>query len=355
MTRTSSVMQDLAATRREDPSLLSLLDRVASDEWLRSNLGDDASVVARRHWEQALHRHARELMSRPGKRVRARLVEAGWMLAGGDPEKLPSDLPSIVELLHLGSLIVDDIEDDSPRRRGGPALHRQAGLPLALNTGNWLYFLPLALMDALPLSPMVIRALHKHSTAALLRCHYGQGLDLSVRVHSLDPSELPSMVRAITALKTGSLGALAVLLGSVAAGARDEQARACGEVGRELAVGLQMLDDLAAVRVPSRIDKGLEDVRYGRATWPWAWLVEGRPERVWRPLLRLQRSVLERGMDPAVVVTALGTEIGELGRAATLSHLEEALATAERRTGTHPATDLLRRESERLVCAFLPA
>ena len=80
----------------------------------------------------------------------ARLVELGWELAEA-PGTAPSDLAHMVELLHAGSMIVDDIEDGSQRRRGEPALHVLHGVPLALNTGNLLYFLPLGLLRRLRL------------------------------------------------------------------------------------------------------------------------------------------------------------------------------------------------------------
>lgn len=49
----------------------------------------------------------------------------------------------IVMLLHNASLLVDDIEDDSRRRRGVPSAHRVFGLASTLNTANYVYFIAL--------------------------------------------------------------------------------------------------------------------------------------------------------------------------------------------------------------------
>src|SRR5918999_2317484 len=92
-----------------------------------------------------------ELAFTPGKRVRGQLVTLSYRLVSDTP---PSVLAmkqcrrcaEVVELLHAGSLIIDDIEDGSPVRRGRPALHIQFGIPLALNAGNWLYFWPFELL-----------------------------------------------------------------------------------------------------------------------------------------------------------------------------------------------------------------
>jgi hypothetical protein len=58
----------------------------------------------------------------------------------------------VVESLHAGSLIVDDIEDDSDLRRDAATLHRIYGVPVALNAGNWLYFWPQVLLSRIPLT-----------------------------------------------------------------------------------------------------------------------------------------------------------------------------------------------------------
>lgn len=43
-----------------------------------------------------------------------------------------------IELMHNAMLIHDDIQDESEERRGQPALHHKAGMPLALNAGDAL-------------------------------------------------------------------------------------------------------------------------------------------------------------------------------------------------------------------------
>jgi geranylgeranyl diphosphate synthase, type II len=46
-----------------------------------------------------------------------------------------------IELMHNAMLIHDDIEDESEQRRGQPALHIKAGIPLAINAGDTLALL----------------------------------------------------------------------------------------------------------------------------------------------------------------------------------------------------------------------
>ena len=53
----------------------------------------------------------------------------------------------MTEIVHNGSLIVDDIEDQSLQRRGGDCTYRKYGVDRAINAGNFLYFQPMLSLD----------------------------------------------------------------------------------------------------------------------------------------------------------------------------------------------------------------
>lgn len=74
-------------------------------------------------------------LEREGKGIRPALCLATCGAFGGSAERaLPS--AAALELLHNAFLVHDDIEDDSEFRRGKPTLHREYGIPLALNAGD---------------------------------------------------------------------------------------------------------------------------------------------------------------------------------------------------------------------------
>src|SRR6516165_313911 len=88
-------------------------------------------------------------------------------------------------------------------------------IPLALNTGNWMYF---QAIDKLATSPFRSRTRHRIlalTTRTIRRCHEGQALDLSARVDLLAPEEIYPAARAISRLKTGGITALAAWLGAI--------------------------------------------------------------------------------------------------------------------------------------------
>jgi geranylgeranyl pyrophosphate synthase len=74
-------------------------------------------------------------LSRDGKGIRPALCLATCGAFGGREEQaLPS--AAAIELLHNSFLVHDDIEDSSEYRRDRPTLHRQYGIPLAVNAGD---------------------------------------------------------------------------------------------------------------------------------------------------------------------------------------------------------------------------
>lgn len=304
-----------------------------------------------RYLDASLYEPLREFLSVPGKELRGRLVRASYVLAGGRGEP-PHALPWLVEMLHAGSLIIDDIEDDSELRRGRPALHRTHGVPLALNAGNWMYFWPLAELEKLGLPPAVELLLHRHMAKALVDCHRGQALDLSVRIGSLQPREVSAVVLRTTQLKTGTLMQLSASVGALAADAVAESLTALERFGHALGVALQMLDDLGGITSSTRRDKGLEDLRLGRPTWPWAWLAQEGDELAFP---KWQARSREAAHDEAVCEAlrhALAEHIGVRGTRLVHESLEAALSDLGHVLGPSKVLDELSRDVKRLEKSY---
>lgn len=78
------------------------------------------------------------ISSMPSKGVRQALIDAlnTWLCVPAGPL---STITSIVNMLHNASLILDDIEDNSPLRRGKPAAHTIFGQAQAINSANFMF------------------------------------------------------------------------------------------------------------------------------------------------------------------------------------------------------------------------
>jgi geranylgeranyl pyrophosphate synthase len=317
-----------------------------------AELGEGAAQqVPWRLWRKALYAPLHEFLSRPGKEFRAELLAQCWHL-GGRKDPPPPELALVVEALHAGSLIIDDIEDASLERRGRPALHHLTGLPTALNAGNWLYFWPFRLLETVDTTVEIRAEAYRLITNCLLECHYGQALDLSVRLPDLAQSEVAGVVRAIAELKTGSLMALAAGLGALTSGAPGNLVRAALRFARELGTGLQMLDDLSGLVNEDRYAKGLEDIGHLTPTWPWAWLSLELDEERFASLQAMAREV-ESGQSPSALLQKLGGLVGPHGKRRVHGFLEHALVRFGNVIPPGPGLAALRLEIERLERSYV--
>ncbi|MBK9036023.1 MAG: polyprenyl synthetase family protein [Myxococcales bacterium] len=310
------------------PSLADALDRT----WDADQLDPD---VPRALWDAALCEPLAEFARRPSKELRALVCELGWVLGGGTAP-MPPAVALVIDGLHTGSLIIDDIEDGALQRRGAPAFHVLHGDGTAINAANWLYFWALERLGELPLDAAAQLHVHRRAIAVLMTCHQGQALDLRARVDRVDASKLASVCAAITRGKTAALVGLAMELAALAAGAEVAHAATVAELGQSLGTALQQLDDLGSLSRARRA-KGHEDLRGRRVTWPWAWLPE-----VVDPLTlaRLQHRV--RAVGPATTeLDDLADELHALviahGRRRIRAEVEAGLARAHEIHGDHPA------------------
>lgn len=235
-----------------------------------------------------------DLLNRPKKEVRGGLVHLGFeLVAASENHQLNSQVASndaplqalevcaqAIEALHTGSLIIDDIEDASPWRRGGPSLHMKYGLPTALNAGNWLYFYAFERIrqSGLPAEQRV--QLYELIDGILLEAHTGQAIDVGTDISQVSAEKMPDLCASSLELKSGALMALALQLGAVIAEARPDQLQALRKFGVAFGVSLQMFDDLGNVRVDRPTGKHLEDLALRRPSFVWWCLAERFPAEI---------------------------------------------------------------------------
>jgi geranylgeranyl pyrophosphate synthase len=239
-------------------------------------LGLDHSAAVESALRDALLDPVASLTANPGKRIRAQLVAMTYRLFHDDravslsAAKQCRDCAEVVELMHAGSLIVDDIEDGSAMRRGRPAMHVQFGLPLALNAGNWLYFWPFELLKEAGLAAEQLVSAYERYNRTLLRAHFGQALDLGAKMAQLPQQSVAEVCLAGMTLKTGALMGFAAALGGTVAGTSQPVQKLLEQFGVDLGVALQMFDDLGNVIGKCDPQKRYEDLSLARPSWVWA-------------------------------------------------------------------------------------
>lgn len=205
-----------------------------------------------------------------GKRLRATLLERSYAFAGGR-STAPELIVEAVEMLHAGSLVIDDFEDDSLTRRGQPALHRVIGPARAVNAANWMYFRALELAAAALADPASSAALVGRFIAVARQCHEGQAIDLATRIDEVTPRQAVVTALAISRWKTGRLASLAAWCGAHAAAGDPQTLRAVAAFGCRVGICLQMKNDLDELCELIAGSDRCDDLRNRRVTWPWAW------------------------------------------------------------------------------------
>lgn len=240
--------------------------------------------LATRRLQQRLQRHllrpADEFFARPHKQVRADLVQLGFLLSGEHHEKgeltaseadALACLGEVLETVHAGSLVVDDIQDQSPQRRGRPSLHCLLGVPLAINLGNWLYFQPLEWIRELNLSAEQELALYRLYHQTLSHAHMGQALDLGTRMGEVPQAEVGALCRTAMHLKTGALMGMALQMGAIVGQAGPARQASLGNWGEAFGVALQTCNDLQVLKSgPERY----HDLRLQRPSFVWSLAAE---------------------------------------------------------------------------------
>lgn len=223
-------------------------------------LGEEADQVVCDALAHGVNAPLWSLADRGGKRWRPTVSRLAFLVCGGLPP-VPPPVCQVAELLHTGSLIVDDIQDDAVERRHGPPAHVAYGVPTALNAANTAYFRALAILrHCLPDAPR-LRALDM-LTEELFAAHLGQALDLALGAQLRQSRLRTSHYFVLARAKTGALVRIAARIGAIAAEGPPELETALGEWASELGVAYQITNDL------DDLTTGMQDVATCRPTYP---------------------------------------------------------------------------------------
>ena len=183
-----------------------------------------------------------DLLDRGGKRWRPALFLL-FVEAMGKNQRAFVDYSIIPELVHNGSLMVDDIEDCSDLRRGKPCTHHLFGIDVAINAGNALYYLPLITLIQSKFSPRIRSLAYEAYIQEMINLSYGQGLDIHWH-RGGSPKVTEKQYLQMCAFKTGTLARLSAKLGVILPGGSVKKAKVAGEFAEAIGVAFQIQDDV---------------------------------------------------------------------------------------------------------------
>ena len=127
------------------------MPKKADAQWLDHCIGPPIWRNEPAAYNETIARPVWDLIERKGKHWRPAFALLMLETLGTKSEPYEQLICNCGELPHTGALIIDDIEDDSPTRRGDESIHLRYGMDVAINAANTLYFLPIRLIGSHPL------------------------------------------------------------------------------------------------------------------------------------------------------------------------------------------------------------
>ena len=266
------VRKSVARTLPHAPTFEEARTLIAADDRPQYLDGVDLAQLSR-----SLFAPIREMTDRGGKSWRSYAALACCDVVGGDSRKYVQWL-AMPELMHVGSLIVDDVQDKSAVRRGGPACHLIYGEPLAINAGTAAYFLTqrLLLQNDIPDGRKL--RLYDLYFEAMRAGHAGQALDLDGLLREMPAvveegaglsTALERRVLATHRLKTAAPAAALARMGAVVGGGTEAQIEAVGNFFEALGLAFQIVDDVLNLRgFKNDLKLRAEDIKNGVITLP---------------------------------------------------------------------------------------
>lgn len=262
------------------PPVTAVLD--ASSRWLPARLGQVEQILREQgvgHGD-ALARDAAMTLEAGGKRLRPMLV---LLSAGEEGGEEVVRAAAAIELIHMATLVHDDVLDDAPLRRGQPTVAATSGRARATATGDLLFSRAFALLA----SPGDLRSVELLSAASVA---LARG-ELAQRHDAYDTTISEERYLERCRLKTATLFECACLLG------RDDEA--VGAFGASIGLAFQLLDDVLDVTgPPERTGKARgTDLLDGTVTLPLILAAERDPELRAADLHNLDAAGAERLCD----------------------------------------------------------
>lgn len=265
------------------------------------------------------------VLSAGGKRLRPAMVALSARSVDADPdsERLAA-VGASVELVHMATLVHDDVVDNTATRRGKPTANAVFGNGVAVLSGDFLLARAMRLL-ALDGDLRIIRAVSEIT----IEMSEGEVMEI---LATGDASLTEERYYAILRKKTAVFVEGCCRCGAILGGATPHQERALAEYGYHLGMAFQIADDLLDYTGnPLVTGKPIgSDLRDGRATLPF--LLALREAQTADRELLLSAFNNDRLEDGAVAeIVCLLNRYGVLDRTreAARTHVEQAAAALQ--------------------------
>jgi len=211
--------------------------------------------------EHLLFKSSSHLLKAGGKRIRPIFVLLSGKFGVYDREQLKY-IAVALELIHMASLVHDDVIDDSEKRRGKQTVKSLWDNKIAMYTGDYLFAEALLMVTTLE-----IPRVHQILSKAMMEMTVGE--INQIRDFNNWDQNLRHYLRRIKR-KTALLIAVSCQLGAIVSGAPEPYVRALFHYGYNVGMAFQVTDDiLDFVGDEKKLGKPAgSDLRQGNITLP---------------------------------------------------------------------------------------
>jgi geranylgeranyl diphosphate synthase, type II len=228
---------------REDPSI-----RMLNLNYLKNKtssiFGEEQIIRLLGPAKNKTEKIALESLLSGGQRLRPFIAVLAYEAFVKAPDPAILNLLALsVECFHKASLIHDDIEDNDDTRYGREAIHTRYGIPVAINTGDYLLGEGYRLIAESDLPTDVIRESIKIISRGHSNLTIGQGAEL-ISIRSGEILSLTGMLEVFEN-KTAAAFKVSLLLGAIIGGADTETLDSLDRFSRFIGIAYQIKDDLA--------------------------------------------------------------------------------------------------------------
>jgi octaprenyl-diphosphate synthase len=251
------------AVATEDGQLLRLLEPISKHlAQVEVTLADQV-----RGFDPGVTEYVEYVLGVAGKRLRPTLA----LLAGGATGRIREEhitLGVIVELIHVATLVHDDVLDDANLRHGLVTANSRWGNEISVLLGDCLFAHALSLAANYPTTNVCRRVSESTNTVCageILQTQRRFNVDLGVDKYL-----------EIIDMKTGALFAVSCELGAELNGAAPSVVKSMSEFGSNLGIAYQIYDDCVDIFGQERqAGKSLgTDMKKGKLTLPWLLLLQ---------------------------------------------------------------------------------
>ncbi len=186
-------------------------------------------------FEPEIAPYAEYALTNQGKQLRPALVALSAGSATRDQPEAVVKVSVIIEMIHLATLVHDDVMDEAGVRRRQPTLARNWGNQISVLLGDALFAHSLTLAASFPTTEVcraVATATKTTCSGEILQTHRTNGLGMSREEYY-----------RILRMKTGELFAVSCDLGGWLAGAKTQERKALRSFGLHLGTAYQVYDD----------------------------------------------------------------------------------------------------------------